>query len=58
MKAYFRRRLPMAAVRARFFDTNILVYAFAAADLRSASAQTLTADGRLIGIQCSTNLQV
>jgi len=35
----------------RFFDTNILVYAFAADDPRSARAETLIAEGGVIGIQ-------
>jgi predicted nucleic acid-binding protein len=35
----------------RFFDTNILVYAFAADDPRSAPAEALIADGGVIGIQ-------
>ena len=29
----------------RFFDTNILIYAFAAADHRSARAEALMAEG-------------
>lgn len=35
----------------RFFDTNILIYAFAADDPRSARAEALIADGGVIGIQ-------
>ena len=35
----------------RFFDTNILVYAFAAADPRSARAEALLAEGGVIGVQ-------
>lgn len=35
----------------RFFDTNILIYAFAAADPRSARAEALLADGGVIGVQ-------
>lgn len=35
----------------RFFDTNILVYAFAAADPRSEQAETLIAGGGVIGVQ-------
>ena len=35
----------------RFFDTNVLVYAFAADDPRSARAEALIADGGVIGIQ-------
>ena len=35
----------------RFFDTNILVYAFAADDPRSARAEALIADGGVIGVQ-------
>jgi predicted nucleic acid-binding protein len=35
----------------RFFDTNILVYAFAAADPRSARAESLIAEGGVIGVQ-------
>src|SRR5260221_9087500 len=35
----------------RFFDTNILVYAFAADDPRSARAETLIAEGGVIGVQ-------
>ena len=39
----------------RFFDTNILIYAFAAADHRSARAEALMAEGGVIGVQGSTN---
>jgi predicted nucleic acid-binding protein len=35
----------------RFFDTNILIYAFAADDPRSARAESLMADGGVIGVQ-------
>ncbi len=35
----------------RFFDTNILIYAFAANDPRSAKAEILLADGGVIGVQ-------
>ena len=35
----------------RFFDTNILVYAFAARDPRSARAEFLIAEGGVIGVQ-------
>ena len=35
----------------RFFDTNILIYAFAADDPRSARAEALMADGGVIGVQ-------
>ncbi len=35
----------------RFFDTNILVYAFAANDPRSAQAEALIAEGGVIGVQ-------
>jgi predicted nucleic acid-binding protein len=35
----------------RFFDTNILVYAFAADDRRSARAEVLMAEGGVIGVQ-------
>lgn len=35
----------------RFFDTNILVYAFAANDPRSARAEALMAEGGVIGAQ-------
>jgi predicted nucleic acid-binding protein len=35
----------------RFFDTNILVYAFADDDRRSARAETLLAGGGVIGVQ-------
>jgi predicted nucleic acid-binding protein len=35
----------------RFFDTNILVYAFAADDSRSARAESLIAEGGIIGVQ-------
>jgi predicted nucleic acid-binding protein len=35
----------------RFFDTNILVYAFAADDPRSARAEALIAGGGVIGVQ-------
>ena len=34
----------------RFFDTNVLVYAFAADDPRSARAEALIADGGVIGV--------
>jgi predicted nucleic acid-binding protein len=35
----------------RFFDTNILIYAFAANDPRSARAEALIAGGGVIGVQ-------
>ena len=35
----------------RFFDTNILIYAFAADDRRSATAESLIAEGGVIGVQ-------
>jgi predicted nucleic acid-binding protein len=35
----------------RFFDTNILIYAFAADDPRSARAEALIAGGGVIGVQ-------
>lgn len=35
----------------RFFDTNILIYAFATDDPRSAQAEALIADGGVIGVQ-------
>jgi predicted nucleic acid-binding protein len=35
----------------RFFDTNILVYAFAANDPRSARAEVLIAEGGVISVQ-------
>jgi predicted nucleic acid-binding protein len=35
----------------RFFDTNILIYAFAADEPRSAPAEALLADGGVIGVQ-------
>ena len=35
----------------RFFDTNVLIYAFAAGDRRSARAEALLADGGVIGVQ-------
>jgi predicted nucleic acid-binding protein len=35
----------------RFFDTNILIYAFAAGDPRSAQAEALIAEGGVIGVQ-------
>jgi len=35
----------------RFFDTNILIYAFAADDPRSARAEALIADGGVISVQ-------
>ena len=35
----------------RFFDTNVLIYAFAANDSRSARAEALLADGGVIGVQ-------
>lgn len=35
----------------RFFDTNVLIYAFAANDSRSARAEALIADGGVIGVQ-------
>jgi predicted nucleic acid-binding protein len=35
----------------RFFDTNVLIYAFAAGDPRSARAEALLADGGVIGVQ-------
>ena len=34
----------------RFFDTNILIYAFAANDPRSARAEALLAEGGVIGV--------
>ena len=35
----------------RFFDTHILIYAFAAGDPRSARAEALVAGGGVIGVQ-------
>jgi predicted nucleic acid-binding protein len=35
----------------RFFDTNILIYAFAAGDRRGAKAEALVAEGGVIGVQ-------
>ena len=35
----------------RFFDTNIVIYAFAAGDPRSARAEALVAGGGVIGVQ-------
>lgn len=35
----------------RFFDTNILIYAFAADEPRSARAEALIAEGGVIGVQ-------
>ncbi|HUD25313.1 MAG TPA: PIN domain-containing protein [Burkholderiaceae bacterium] len=35
----------------RFFDTHVLIYAFAADDPRSARAEALLADGGVIGVQ-------
>ncbi len=35
----------------RFFDTNILIYAFAAGDRRSTKAESLLAEGGVIGVQ-------
>ena len=35
----------------RFFDTNVLIYAFAAGDWRSARAEALLAEGGVIGLQ-------
>ena len=35
----------------RFFDTNILIYAFAAGDRRSVRAEALMAEGGVIGVQ-------
>lgn len=35
----------------QFFDTNILVYAFASDDPRSARAESLIAEGGVIGVQ-------
>jgi predicted nucleic acid-binding protein len=35
----------------RFFDTNVLLYAFAANDPRSARAESLIAQGGVIGVQ-------
>ena len=35
----------------RFFDTNVLIYAFAADDLRSARAEELLSEGGVIGVQ-------
>lgn len=35
----------------RFLDTNVLIYAFAAGDRRSARAEALLADGGVIGVQ-------
>jgi predicted nucleic acid-binding protein len=35
----------------RFFDTNILIYAFTTGDRRSAPAEALLAEGGVIGVQ-------
>ena len=35
----------------RFLDTNILIYAFASGDKRSARAEALLAEGGVIGVQ-------
>jgi predicted nucleic acid-binding protein len=35
----------------RFFDTNVLIYAFAVGDRRSARAEALLAEGGVIGVQ-------
>ena len=35
----------------RFFDTNVLIYAFAADDPRSARAEELLSEGGVIGVQ-------
>lgn len=35
----------------RFFDTNMLIYAFAAGDRRSAHAEALLGEGGVIGVQ-------
>ena len=35
----------------RFFDTNIVIYAFAADDPRSARAESLISEGGVIGVQ-------
>lgn len=35
----------------RFFDTNVLIYAFAAGDRRSARAEALLSAGGVIGVQ-------
>jgi predicted nucleic acid-binding protein len=35
----------------RFFDTNVLIYAFAAGDRRNARAEALLAEGGTIGVQ-------
>lgn len=35
----------------RFFDTNVLIYAFAAGDPRSARAEALLAEGGVTGVQ-------
>ena len=35
----------------RFFDTDVLIYAFAAGDPRSAGAEALLAEGGVIGVQ-------
>jgi predicted nucleic acid-binding protein len=35
----------------RFFDTNILIYAFAAGDRRSVRAEALLGEGGVIGVQ-------
>ena len=42
-----KRRMPDS----RFFDTNILIYAFAAGDPRSVRAEALVAGGGFIGVQ-------
>ena len=43
--------MPGRAAGRRFFDTNILVYAFAADDPRSARAEELIAEGGVISVQ-------
>lgn len=35
----------------RFFDTNILIYAFTTGDQRSATAEMLLAEGGVVGVQ-------
>jgi predicted nucleic acid-binding protein len=35
----------------RFFDTNVLIYAFAADDRRSARAEELLSEGGIVGVQ-------
>ncbi len=44
-------RAPKGQAGRRFFDTNILVYAFAADDPRSARAEGLIAGGGVISVQ-------